>query len=159
MVTNTGTTGDQKWHVASYLKQFFNAQIKKNTTISNPTQALEDLTNFYHSKVKPMADKLKQPTTQAAKKKLIYDSENYLMNNAEKFKAMLKLYKELQEIKQFVIDKLNHLETFRTFVQTDKGYKVTNPEGYVLHKDGDMIKFVNRLEFSYNNFTLAKQWR
>ena len=155
----SGTKGDAKWHVSSYIKQFFNAQIKKNSNISNPTQALEDLTNFYHSKVKPMADNLKQPTTQAAKKKLIYDSENYLMNNAEKFKAMLHLYKELQEIKQFVIDKLDHLETFRTFVQTDKGYKVTNPEGYVLHKDGDMIKFVNRLEFSYNNFTLAKSWR
>ena len=28
-----------------------------------------------------------------------------------------------------------------------------------LHKDGSMIKFVNRLEFSYINFTLAKQWR
>jgi len=159
LVTNTGTTGDLKWHVASYLKQFFNAQIKNNTTISNPTKALEDLTNFYHSKVKPMADKLKQPTTQAAKKKLIYDSENYLMNNAEKFKAMLKLYKELQTVKQMVIDKLDHLETFRTFAQTDKGYKVTGPEGYVLHRNGDMIKFVNRLEFSYINFTLAKQWR
>ena len=155
----SGTSGDAKWHVSSYIKQFFNAQIKKNTNISNTAQALEDLTNFYHSKVKPLADKIKTPTTQAAKKKLIYDSENYLMNNAEKFKAMLHLYKELQEIKQFVIDKLDHLETFRTFVQTDKGYKVTNPEGYVLHKDGDMIKFVNRLEFSYNNFTLAKQWR
>ena len=106
-----------------------------------------------------MADKLKTPAAQVQKKTLIYDSENYLMNNAEKFKAMLHLYKEIQEIKQFVIDKLDHLETFKTFVQTDNGYKVTTPEGYVLHKDGDMIKFVNRLEFSYNNFTVAKKWR
>tara|TARA_B100000287_G_scaffold158990_1_gene149944 strand:+ start:413 stop:1621 length:1209 start_codon:yes stop_codon:yes gene_type:complete len=159
LVLLKGSTGDAKWHVSSYLKQFFNDQIKKQRTISNPTQALEDLTNFYHSKVKPAADKLKQPTTQAAKKKLIYDSENYLMNNADKFKAMLNLYKQLQEIKQFVIDKLDHLEKFRTYVQTDKGYKATGPEGYVLHKDGDMIKFVNRLEFSYNNFTVAKAWR
>jgi len=159
LVLLKGTTGDAKWHVSSYLKQFFNDQIKKQNTIANPNKALEDLTNFYHGKVKPMADKLKQPTTQAAKKKLIYDSENYLMNNADKFKAMLHLYKELQEVKQFVIDKLDHLETFKTFVQTDTGYKVTGPEGYVLHKDGDMIKFVNRLEFSYNNFTVAKKWR
>ena len=72
---------------------------------------------------------------------------------------MLGLYKELQAVKQMVIDKLDHLEKFRTFAQTDNGYKVTGPEGYVLHKDGDMIKFVNRLEFSYINFTLAKQWR
>tara|TARA_B100001057_G_scaffold499892_1_gene612366 strand:- start:587 stop:1777 length:1191 start_codon:yes stop_codon:yes gene_type:complete len=159
LTTLSGTAGDAKWHVSSYLKQFFNDQIKKSLTITNPTKSLEDLTNFYHSKVKPLADKIKTPKTQVAKKKLIYDSENYLMNNADKFKSMLNLYKEIQEIKQFVIDKLDNLETFKTFVQTDMGYKVTGPEGYVLHKDGDMIKFVNRLEFSYNNFTLAKKWR
>ena len=157
LTTLSGTAGDAKWHVSSYLKQFFNSQIKNQKTISNTTQALEDLTNFYHSKVKPLADKIKTPKTQVAKKKLIYDSENYLINNATKFKSMLGLYKEIQEIKQFVIDKLDKLETFKTFVQTDTGYKVTGPEGYVLHKDGDMIKFVNRLEFSYNNFTVAKK--
>ena len=159
LTTLSGTAGDAKWHVSSYLKQFFNSQIKNQKTISNTTKALEDLTNFYHSKVKPLADKIKTPKTQVAKKKLIYDSENYLINNATKFKSMLGLYKEIQEIKQFVIDKLDKLETFKTFVQTDTGYKVTGPEGYVLHKDGDMIKFVNRLEFSYNNFTVAKKWR
>ena len=159
LTTLSGTAGDAKWHVSSYLKQFFNSQIKNQKTISNTTQALEDLTNFYHSKVKPLADKIKTPKTQVAKKKLIYDSENYLINNATKFKSMLGLYKEIQEIKKFVIDKLDKLETFKTFVQTDTGYKVTGPEGYVLHKDGDMIKFVNRLEFSYNNFTVAKKWR
>ena len=80
------------------------------------------------------------------------------MENETKVRAMLSLYKELQEVKQMVIDKLDHLEKFRTFVQTENGYKVTTPEGYVLHKDGSMIKFVNRLEFAFNNFTLQKQW-
>ena len=159
LVGLTGTKGDAQYHVSSYLKQFFNDQIKKQNTISNPVKALEDLTNFYHGKVKPIADSKKTKDTQTRYKKLMYDSENYLMNNADKFKAMLNLYKEIQEIKQFVINKLDHLETFKTFVRTDNGYKVTGPEGYVLHKDGDMIKFVNRLEFSYNNFTVAKKWR
>ena len=159
LVLLKGTKGDAKWHVSSYLKQFFNDQIKRQKTISNPAQALEDLTNFYHSKVKPAADKLKTPAAQVQKKTLIYDSENYLINNSDKFKAMLQLYKDIQELKQFVINKLDHLETFKTFVRTENGYKVTGPEGYVLHKDGDMVKLVNRLEFSYINFTLAKSWR
>ena len=90
---------------------------------------------------------------------VLSDKSASTMHHSFKFKAMLSLYKELQEVKQMVIDKLDHLEEFRTFVQTEKGYKVTTPEGYVLHKDGSMIKFVNRLEFAYNNFTLQKQWR
>ena len=159
LVTNTGTTGDQKWHIASYLKQFFNAEIKAARSISNVDAALEGLYNFYYDKTKAMLAKLKTSNTKVAKASLVHSSLGYLENNKLKFKSMLHLYKELQETKQFIIDKLDKLETFRTFVKTENGYKVTGPEGYVLHKDGDMIKFVNRLEFAYNNFTLQKQWR
>ena len=159
MVTNTGTTGDQKWHIASYLKQFFNAEIRERRTVTNVDTAFEGLYNFYYDKTKAMLSKIKTANTKVAKATLVHSSLNYLEDNKLKFKSMLHLYKELQETKQFVIDKLDHLESFRTYVQTEKGYKVTSPEGYVLHKDGDMVKLVNRLEFSYINFTLAKSWR
>ena len=159
LVGATGTTGDAKFHIASYLKQFFNNEIKNARSIANVDESLYDLANFYHDKMSKELAKIKTPANLVKKRNLVYESENYLVNNVYKFKAMLTLYKELQAVKQMVIDKLDHLEEFRTFVQTEKGYKVTTPEGYVLHKDGSMIKFVNRLEFAYNNFTLQKQWR
>ena len=154
-----GTKGDAKWHIASYMKQFFNDQIKKAQTISNPDKTLADMINFYDGKVNAAASKL-SAKTQVQKKNLIYASQNFAVENASKFRGVLKLYKELQALKTMVIKKLDALETtIQTYVMTDKGYKITSHEGYVLHKDGDMIKFVNRIEFSYNNFTLAKQWR
>tara|TARA_B100000579_G_scaffold77784_1_gene60343 strand:- start:3353 stop:4567 length:1215 start_codon:yes stop_codon:yes gene_type:complete len=159
LVTNTGTTGNEKWHVASYLKQFFNAEIKAARSITNVDATFASLYNFYYDKTKGMLDKIKTPANRVAKSDLVYKSQNYLRDNQSKFKSLLGLYKELQTVKQMVIDKLDKLETFKTFVRTDQGYKVTGPEGYVMHKDGDMIKFVNRLEFSYNNFTVAKSWR
>ena len=159
LVTKTGTTGDAKFHIASYLKQFFNSEIKNARTISNVDEAMYDMLNFYGAKMEKELAKIKTVANRTKKCALVYNSQNYVVDNVYKFKAMLALYKELQAVKQMVIDKLDHLEEFRTFVQTDKGYKVTTPEGYVLHKDGDMIKFVNRLEFAYNNFTLQKQWR
>ena len=159
LVGATGTTGDAKFHIASYLKQFFNNEIKNARSIGNIDESLYDLANFYHEKMSKELAKIKTVDNLTKKRNLVYQSENYLVNNVYKFKAMLTLYKELQAVKQMVIDKLDHLEEFRTFVQTDKGYKVTTPEGYVLHKDGSMIKFVNRQEFAYNNFTLHKQWR
>ena len=154
-----GNKGDAKWHISSYMKQFFNDQIKQQQTITNADKALADMINFYDGKVNAAASKL-TAKTQVQKKNLIYASQNYAVENADKFKGVLKLYKELQALKTMVIGKLDDLEkTIKTYVMTDKGYKITGHEGYVLHKDGDMIKFVNRIEFSYNNFTLAKQWR
>jgi len=159
LVVLTGTTGDKKFHIASYLKQFFNNEIKNARTITNVEDAMYNLLNFYGDKMEKELAKIKTVKNLTLKRKLVYDSQLYVENNKDKFKAMLSLYKELQTVKQMVIDKLDHLEEFRTYVQTEKGYKVTTPEGYVLHKDGSMIKFVNRLEFAYNNFTLQKQWR
>ena len=158
LVKFSGTKGDLKWHVSSYIKQFFNSEIRNARSIGNVDHALDNLTNFYHLKTAKMLDAIKTPKNKAEKRKLVYDSENYLQDNKTKFTAMLSLYKEIQTIKQMVIDKLDHLETFKTFIKTEKGYKVTGPEGYVMHKDGDMIKFVNRLEFAYNNFTVSKDW-
>ena len=159
LVDATGTTGDKKFHIASYLKQFFNSEIKNARSIGNVDEAMYDMLNFYEEKTNKELAKIKTVKNLTAKRNLVYGSQNYVVDNVYKFKAMLALYKELQAVKQMVIDKLDHLEEFRTYVQTEKGYKVTTPEGYVLHKDGSMIKFVNRLEFAYNNFTLQKQWR
>jgi len=159
LVAKTGTTGDAKFHIASYLKQFFNSEIKNARSIGNVDEAMYDMLNFYGDKMEKELAKIKTVANLTKKRNLVYGSQNYVVENVYKFKAMLALYKELQAVKQMVIDKLDHLEEFRTYVQTEKGYKVTTPEGYVLHKDGSMIKFVNRLEFAYNNFTLQKQWR
>ena len=159
LVGAQGKTGDAKFHISSFLKPFFNDQIRNARSIGNVDEAMYDLLNFYGDKMEKELAKIKTVANRTKKCALVYNSQNYVVDNVYKFKAMLALYKELQAVKQMVIDKLDHLEEFRTYVQTDKGYKVTTPEGYVLHKDGSMIKFVNRLEFAYNNFTLQKQWR
>ena len=159
LVDNMGTTGNKKFHVASYLKQFFNAEIKASRRINDPKIALKSLGQFYHEKMGKEVDKMKSVQKQAERRKMLYDGLTYLEDNEKEFHAMFALYRKIQENKQIVIDALDNLESFKTFVQTDQGYKVTAPEGYVLHHNGDMIKLVNRIEFSYINFTLAKQWR
>jgi hypothetical protein len=47
-----------------------------------------------------------------------------------------------------------------TFVQTEDGYKITNPEGFVAvdKLKGNAVKLVDRLEFSHLNFTAQKNW-
>ena len=103
--------------------------------------------------------KMRSVQKQAERRKQLYDGLTYLEENEKEFHAMFALYRKIQENKQIVIDALDNLESFKTFVQTEQGYRVTSPEGYVLHHNGDMIKLVNRIEFSFINFTLAKQWR
>ena len=59
-----------------------------------------------------------------------------------------------------VVKKLNSVKSIGTFVRVNNGYKVVNPEGYVAidRVSGGAVKLVDRMEFSFNNFTAAKAW-
>ena len=68
-------------------------------------------------------------------------------------------YKTLQTAKKVLIDKLNSAKGIGTFKRTENGLQVTNPEGYVaVDKKGKAVKLVDRMEFSLQNFTAAKNW-
>ena len=65
------------------------------------------------------------------------------------------------EAKMIIVSKLNRVkQLMNTFVRTKQGFKVTNPEGYVAidRVSGNAVKLVDRMEFSYNNFTAIKAW-
>ena len=59
-----------------------------------------------------------------------------------------------------IVKKLNSVKQLTdTFIKTKNGFKVTNPEGYVaINNDGKAVKLVDRMEFSFNNFTAIKNW-
>ena len=62
--------------------------------------------------------------------------------------------------KDMIVDKLNSVKSIGTFIRTDNGFKVTAPEGYVAidRVAGNAVKLVDRMEFSFNNFTAIKNW-
>ena len=76
--------------------------------------------------------------------------------------AMFELQKNIVNAKLILMKKLNTLSNIDTFVKTSKGYKVTGEEGYVAidRMSGDAVKLVDRMEFSYNNFSpdIIKGW-
>jgi hypothetical protein len=73
---------------------------------------------------------------------------------------------ELQRIivlaKLKLINTLNKLGNVDTFLKTNRGYRVTGQEGYVAidKLGGDAVKVIDRLEFSYANFSpdILKGW-
>ena len=60
------------------------------------------------------------------------------------------------------INSLNKLNKVNTFLKTKKGYRTTDQEGYVAidKLGGDAVKIVDRMEFSYANFSpdILKGW-
>ena len=75
-------------------------------------------------------------------------------------KAVVEFMDPLIAAKMMIVKKLNSAKSIaRTFKKTPNGLKVVNPEGYVaIDKTGGAVKIVDKLEFSFNNFTVAKNW-
>ena len=98
------------------------------------------------------------------KKKRITE-KNELMRfyrtNATELKKIFDIQNGLVEAKNMIIKKLQQLKQVTgSFLRTDDGFKVTNPEGFVAvdKLKGNAVKLVDRLEFSQANFNAQKAW-
>jgi len=149
--------GEEKFHIAPYVKSYFNDEVKPKSVsqvTSNIDQTITQLLAFYDKKMDKFIGAYKNANTIEEKRRLVGESVLFVANNRSKFESLLKLYKKVQSLKQQIIDKLNPLEKdWKMFAKSDSAtFETTSHEGYVLHRDGDRVKLVNRLEFSKFNF-------
>ena len=140
---------------ASY-KTYANAQIRAGKF--NPTYEgfLKHVDKYFETKV---IAKVKMEKTKQIKREIKEQSISELRRLKRLIVALTNFQKELIGAKKIIIDSLNRVKAIGTFVKTSTGYKVVNPEGYVaIDQEGKAVKLVDRMEFSLNNFTVAKNW-
>ena len=89
------------------------------------------------------------------KKKIL----GYITKNSRKLDSVFALHSALTVAKMKMIKQLQRVKSVGTFIKTDDGYDTTAPEGFVaIDKDNKVLKLVDRLEFSKQNFTVSKNW-
>ena len=82
-----------------------------------------------------------------------------LKRNERSLDGIFVAHNYLAQAKMLILKKLQALNTMPSFIKTDSGYKVTNPEGFVaIDRTGKAVKLVDRMEFSRANFNVAKDW-
>jgi hypothetical protein len=146
--------------VSAGLKTYNNISVRQGKPINNPKAHAMGYVKHVYNKYN---DKVKDSKSKAGKDK-------YLKLRTEYTREMNKHVKNLTEIitfqnaivkaKMLIVRKLNSVKSIGTFIKTDNGFKVSNPEGYVAidRVSGNAVKLVDRMEFSFNNFTAIKAW-
>ena len=150
--------------VGSKLKTFNNSKIRqgeeivRNKAVKHIAEYLQFFDNFWETK---LIAKIKTEKTQQIKREQKDKYLEVLKKSSKTLAALIKFQIHLVNAKKLILKKLNtgaKMDT-KTFVRTDNGYKVVNPEGFVaIDKTGGAVKLVDRLEFSYNNFNAVKNW-
>ena len=83
-----------------------------------------------------------------------------IRSSTNALKNVIDFMSYLIQAKLMLVKKMNQAKGLaRTFVKTPYGLKVVAPEGYVaIDHTGGAVKIVDKMEFSFNNFTVAKSW-
>lgn len=143
--------------IISELKIYSNSLVRQGALLGTA----EEFTKYLNDKMQSAIDSLK---TENAKKRRRANADkliSYLNKNRANINKIFELYRSLSDLKTNIVRKLEKVKDIGTFVQSDDGYRVTAPEGFVaidrINK-GSTLKLVDRLEFSKQNFNAIKNW-
>jgi hypothetical protein len=141
------------------LNTFINTLIRQGRFVDDPDKNFEEFVQWVDNSFDKQIEKLK--TEAGRQKKIESKAKNteYLQTNKMTLVNIFFVSKLLAEIKKIFIEKYNNAINSRQFLaQPDGTLKVTQPEGYVaVDHEGNMIKLVDRLEFSRANFSIPKE--
>ena len=145
--------------VGARLKIFFNDYIKKGQSYPSTKQINNAFRKYYASVLDDEVSKRKTPAAKKRYETIRDEGLKFIDKYDDEIYFAIASYLSLTRAKNFLVAKMNQVKSFGTFIQTDKGWRVTNPEGFVaVDTMGNAVKLVDRLEFSTANFTLAKNW-
>lgn len=149
--------------LAQHVETYNNTFVRSGTVIADTRVHVDGLIKWIHNKYQKEIDSRKTPAGKAsvgAKLKALLDF--FSEENKASLVKMFDLQKVIVLAKLKLINTLNKLQDVDTFVKTRNGFKVTGAEGYVAidKLGGDAVKIVDRMEFSFNNFSpdILKGW-
>ena len=143
------------------LKTYNNSKVRAGEKISNPNAHAKGYEKWVEVHIQKQINKAKSA---AGKKKYENIQKEYVREvkrHTGNLKEVITFQNLLVDAKMQIVKKLNSVKGLTdTFIKTANGFKVTNPEGYVAidRVSGGAVKLVDRMEFSFNNFTAIKAW-
>jgi len=162
----SGTTlrqleGNQE--LAKTIETYNNTFVRKGQVIQNTRSHVAGLIRYIKGKYRAEISKRKTAkgkTTQQQKLDALL--EFFSTQNKQSLEKMFDLQKVIVLAKLKLINTLNKLSNVNTFLKSKNGYQTTGQEGYVAidKLGGDAVKIVDRMEFSYANFSpdILKGW-
>ncbi len=154
---------ERNQELAGLIETYNNTFVRAGTIIADSASHARGLRQWIEARYQKEIDARKTAAGKATvSQKLQTILDFFSKENEASLIKMFDLQKVIVLAKLKLINTLNKLQTIDTFVKTSKGFKVTGAEGYVaIDKLGsDAVKIVDRMEFSFNNFSpdILKGW-
>ena len=148
--------------LAQNIETFQNSFIRTGVAISDAPLLVKQLIQWYEARFEKEEEKRKSEVGKS-KVRLARDErlKFFSTSNRKDLQAMFELQIAIADAKELLFRQLDKINSMSTFVRTKDGFKVAGSEGYVIADvEGNSYKIVDRLEFSYHNFSpdILKGW-
>ena len=147
--------------ILTYIKTFNNTKVRAGEHIRDTGKHTTELIKYIEDKLNKEILAAKKAETKAKREKEKNEVMRFFRGNASELKKIFDLQNDIVDSKNMIIKKLQQIrQVTGSFLKTEDGFKVTNPEGFVAvdKLKGNAVKLVDRLEFSLANFTAQKNW-
>ena len=151
--------------LAQLIEQFNNTYVRAGTVVNDTGTHTKRLITWIKGKYQKEIDKRSTVAGKATQQKALKEILDFF---SPKNRASLKKIFDLQKViilaKLKLINILDRFNKITTFLKhTKNGYQTTGSEGFVAidKLGGDAVKIVDRMEFSYANFSpdILKGWQ
>jgi len=143
------------------LKTYNNSKVRAGEKITNPAAHAKGYEQWVSDTIQKQIDKAKSSKGKDKYRNIQKEYVREVKRHTVNLVQVITFQNLLVDAKMQIVKKLNSVKGLTdTFIRTPNGYKVTNPEGYVAidKVSGGAVKLVDRMEFSFNNFTAIKAW-
>jgi hypothetical protein len=147
--------------ILTYIKTFNNTKVREGQAIKNTTLHTAELVRWVEAKLNKDISDAKKEETKKKRVKEKTEIMRFFRSAAADLRSIFDLMNLIVDAKNMIVKTLQQIKQITgTFLKTDDGFRVTNPEGFVAvdKLKGNAVKLVDRLEFSQANFTAAKNW-
>lgn len=136
--------GGDSGHLATYIN---------HTVKTGEIPSAEGLKAHIEGKYQKQIDKLKTDAGKSRKQIELSSHLQHISGNADHYNNLFKMHHHLQKAKDILVKTLNQHEGG---LEHHIAGKRTDPEGFVIHHEGEPSKLVNREEFSKANLSKVR---
>ena len=146
-----------------YINTFRNTKVRAQEEVTDSKAYVNELIGWIENRYNTEKEKLKSTAGKDRKEAAkLAALEFFSDENKAGLISMFDMQNELVMAKKMLLSHLDSMDSINTFVKTKDGFRVTGAEGYVAidHLTNGAVKIVDRMEFSYNNFSkdIIKGW-
>ena len=146
-----------------FINTFRNTKVRSQDEVTDSSAYVRELIDWITNRYNAEKERLKSDAGKDRKEEAkLAALEFFTDDNKDGLINMFDMQNELVMAKKKLLAHLDSMDSINTFVKTKDGFRVTGAEGYVAidHLTNGAVKIVDRMEFSFNNFSkdIIKGW-